>query len=458
MPVPVCYTYAIARKGIGMTRLLNRRTLLRAAAAGLGLLGAAPLIAACGTPEPAPAATAPPAAPTTTIGPERTIEVWYFDESFEELANAFRQANPAIGVHVTPNFDIEQALVRGLGSGVGLPDVCAFSDTVVAELAAQGGMLDLAAAPFDGAALKGDFVGSAWSGGTNTAGELIGVPLNVYPGSFWYRADLLAASGLESGPEALQAQLISWEALLTLAQQLRAQRPQAALLADAVGDIFYPIVLQSGGGWIDNGKLLIEERYTQAAQMALLARQQKLDADLAPGGSSFDEAMRSDQIAGLFAPSWFQGYVGDIHFNQVGKWRVIRAPGGDFTQGATYLGIPAVSQKQEAAWEFVRYCCATVEGQNTFLKSAGDFPAYKPAWQDPLYDAPVSMFGEQHVYRLWAEVAADAPIPPPNPYTREIFELVYPHVRDLVAGGGDPAQALRDAEAKIVARFPELTM
>jgi multiple sugar transport system substrate-binding protein len=141
----------------------------------------------------------------------------------------------------------------------------------------------------------------------------------------------------------------------------------------------------------------------------------------------------------------------------VGKWRVLRAPGGDFSQGARYLGIPAASAKQEAAWEFVRFCCATTEAQNAFLKAGGDLPAYMPAWQDPLYDAPVSMFGDQRAYRLWADVAAAAPVPSSTPNDVAMLDLLYPKLRDVVAAGGDAGQALRDAEAAIVAAIPGLT-
>ena len=441
-----------------MARALTRRAFLRAAAAGCGALGAGQLLTACGAAQPAAAPTAIPQAPTATVGPARTIEVWYYDDSLATLVDAFRRAHPDIAVNFRPEGDIQQALLRALRGGVGLPDVCAFSDSVASELAAQGGMLDLAAAPFDAAAIKGDFVSSAWAGGTSAEGRQIGLPLNVYPGSFWYRADILEAAGLPFAPEQLQDRLSDWEALLTLAQELRAALPETALLADAVSDVFFTMWLQQGGVWLEGTKVVIEERYTPAAQAAVLARRQQLDANLAPGGSSFDTALREGQVAGLFAPAWFQGYLSEIHFNQVGKWRVVRAPGGDFNQGAVYLGIPSASTKQEPAWEFVRYCCATVEGQNTFLKAAGDFPAYTPAWRDPLYDAPVSMFGDQHTYRLWAEVAAAAPVPSATPHDRTMYDALYPHIRDLVAGGGDPAQALRDAEAAIVARIPGLTM
>jgi ABC-type glycerol-3-phosphate transport system substrate-binding protein len=419
--------------------------------------GAASVLAACGAQQTAAMPTALPPAPTATIGPERTITVWYYADSLS-LVEAFRRANPTIAIDFQHQGDIQPALERGLRSGTNLPDVVAFDELGAQRLGAQGGMLDLGAAPFDAVALRGDFVPSAWNGATTPEGHQIGMPLNVSPGIFWYRSDILEAAGLPAVPEQLQQQLDTWDALLTLAQELRAAHPNSALLSDAVVDIFFARWLQAGGVWLDGSKVVIEERYTEAAQMAVLARRQKLDADIVPSGSSFTAAVREGQIAGLFAPGRFQGYISDVHFDQVGKWRVLRAPGGDFNQGARYLGIPAASSKQEAAWEFVRFCCGTAEAQNAFLKVGGDLPAFMPAWQDPLYDAPVSMFGDQRAYRLWAEVAAAAPVPSATPHDQTMFELLYPKVRDVVAASGNAGQALRDAEAAIVAAIPGLTV
>jgi multiple sugar transport system substrate-binding protein len=435
-----------------MSRPPSRRAFLRVAAG----LGAVSVLAACGAQQPAEIPTPVPPAPTATIGPERSITVWYYDDS-PAVVEAFQRASPTIAVDFQHQGDIQSALERGLKSGTNLPDVVAFDDLGAQRLGTHGGMVDLAAAPFDGGALKADFVPSAWSGATSAEGRQVGLPLNVSPGCFWYRADLLEAANLPSAPERLQERLSDWQALLTLAQEFRAAQPRAALLSDALQDVFFTRWLQQGGVWLDGAKVVIEERYTEAAQAAVLARRQKLDADIVPSGSSFTAAVREGQIAGLFAPGRFQGYISDVHFDQVGKWRVLRAPGGDFSQGARYLGIPAASAKQEAAWEFVRFCCATTEAQNAFLKAGGDLPAYMPAWQDPLYDAPVSMFGDQRAYRLWADVAAAAPVPSATPNDVAMLDLLYPKLRDVVAAGGDAGQALRDAEAAIVAAIPGLT-
>jgi ABC-type glycerol-3-phosphate transport system substrate-binding protein len=166
--------------------------------------------------------------------------------------------------------------------------------------------------------------------------------------------------------------------------------------------------------------------------------------------------MLAGKLAGMAAATWFQGFINERFFNTIGKWRVIPPPGGPYSRFTQFLVIPEQSQKKELAWQFVQYCCATVEGQNTFLKTSGDFPVYMPAWKDDLYNQAVPLFGDQAVYRLWADVAMAAPPGKPSPHDRAIDDVLSPKIRDVVALGNPPAQAMQDAEAAVIAAFPGL--
>jgi ABC-type glycerol-3-phosphate transport system substrate-binding protein len=193
-------------------------------------------------------------------------------------------------------------------------------------------------------------------------------------------------------------------------------------------------------------------------EQALLARTLKLDLpDVANYGSAWDEAIRNGNIAGLFAPTWFQGYISNIYSNLVGKWRSIPPPGSAFLQGAQYFGIPAKSTNQEAAWAFVKYCCAGVEGQNTLLRTSDDFPALRTAWADPLYDAPVGFFGDQRVYREWATIAESAQMLATNPYDLAIYDALNIAVRKVVDQEVDAGAALQGVEQQLMKANPGLT-
>jgi ABC-type glycerol-3-phosphate transport system substrate-binding protein len=290
----------------------------------------------------------------------------------------------------------------------------------------------------------------------NVEGKLIGMPLSVYPGTYWYRADVLEAAGLESDPAKLEQRLTDWPALFQFAKEFSAKREGGSLLPRAAFDVFFPQLTQLGGGLVEKSKLLIEEKGAAPAQQMLLARTLELDLPLVDNGTAWGDAIRDGSIAGLFAPTSFQGYISNIFSNLAGKWRSIAPPGGHFLQGAQYFAIPTASTKSDVAWEFVKYCCASVEGQNLLLSSSGDFPPLRTAWADPLYDTPVGFFGEQRVYRAWATMAQSAQMLRSSPYDSAIFDALTIALRKVLDKEIDPVAAMQDVEQQIKAANPEL--
>jgi multiple sugar transport system substrate-binding protein len=310
---------------------LGRRMALRSIITGASAFGLASLLSACGQSIPPIEATqqpvAQPEAPLATPTTEQTITVWYYDNSIRPTVDAFQQAHPTIGVDLQTFGDADQGLLRALKSGSGVPDVSVFFSVNAGAIAQGGGLADLAAAPYDAASLKSAFVASAWQGGLDTQGRLIGLPLSISPATYWYRADLLAAAGVESDPEKLRENISDWAALFSLAQEYREKQAESSLLPRVFGDVFIPQLLQQGGGLVEDSRLMLNEKATLPAQEALRARTLKLDLDLVEGGTDWDEAIRTGRIAGIFSPSWFQGYISEIYSNLVGLWRSIPVPG-----------------------------------------------------------------------------------------------------------------------------------
>src|SRR6185295_9841882 len=107
---------------------------------------------------------------------------------------------------------------------------CIFFSGFAGVLAQRGGLLPLSEAPFDAAALKDNFVAAAWNGALDEQNKLIGMPLSVYPGTYWYRADVLDAAGVESDPEKLKEQLTDWPALFAFAKAYSDKHTGSSLL------------------------------------------------------------------------------------------------------------------------------------------------------------------------------------------------------------------------------------
>jgi multiple sugar transport system substrate-binding protein len=155
--------------------------------------------------------------------------------------------------------------------------------------------------------------------------------------------------------------------------------------------------------------------------------------------------------------AWMQGGLTRDHPQTVGKWRVIHAPEKNYNWGGSFVAIPEQSKVKEAAWEFVKWACCSAEGQNVLFKATGVMPAYKPAWQDPLYDAPVDFFGGQRTYRIWTEIADNIPAILRTPNDLQLDDIVNAELTKVLKEAKDPVAAAKDAEAEALKRIPDTT-
>jgi ABC-type glycerol-3-phosphate transport system substrate-binding protein len=91
------------------------------------------------------------------------------------------------------------------------------------------------------------------------------------------------------------------------------------------------------------------------------------------------------------------------------------------------------------------------------FKQTGVMPAYKPAWQDPLYDAPVDFFGGQRTYRIWTEIADNIPAILRTSDDLQLDDIVGAELTKVLQEGKDPTQAAKDAEAEALNRVEGAT-
>ncbi|HMO59744.1 MAG TPA: extracellular solute-binding protein, partial [Roseiflexaceae bacterium] len=432
-----------------MNSKFSRRQFLRFAAGA----GGAALLAACG--QAAPSGTAPatggeaPAEAPVQGGTAVTeITFWWWDGAGQIWADEYAKVNPQVKVTFvnTPFADAHDKLLTSFAAGSGAPDVASIEIGRVGGFTARGGLADLKAAPFDGASLEKDMVAYKWTQGSTTDGRLVCMPWDIGPAGVWYRADYMEALGLPSDPEAVE-ELIShttgktWSDFFAFAKQVKdASNGATSLVASAGTDIFGATYRQQGEGWQEGNKILIEEKATRSFQLASDFRTQGLDADIDWWGAEWQTGLKERAFAGMVIAAWMQGGLTRDQPDSVGQWRIVRAPEGNYNWGGSFLSIPEQSQNKEAAWEFVKWAVASAEGQNVLFKQSGVFPAYKPAWQDPLYDAPVDFFGGQRAYRIWTEIGDNIPAIPRTPNDLQLDDIVGAELTKVLEEGKDPVQ------------------
>jgi multiple sugar transport system substrate-binding protein len=447
----------------------SRRRFLR----GVAVFGGASLLAACGTVAPSQPTTASPtgeAAPAATAAPvqgdtaKTAITFWCWIDPPEPLIAGFMSAHPNITVDYveTPNADAHDKLLTSLAAGSGAPDVAALEISRVGSFTAKGGLVDLKSAPFDAGQFQKDVVTYKWTQGSAVDGRLVAMPWDIGPAGFWYRTDLFAAAGYPTEPEAVEeligSEKKSWDEFFAFAKEFMAKSGgNTALFADAATDVYGAAYRQQGEGYIDGTKVLLEEKATRPFQLAQRARTEGLDANIEWWGAEWATGMKNDAFAGMMIACWQQTFLVREHPQTAGTWRVIRAPEANYNWGGSFMAIPEQSAQQEAAWEFVKYACASAEGQNALFQKEGIFPAYKPAWQDPLYDAPVEFFGGQRAYRVWLDIADNITASIRTPYDQQLDDIAWAELTKVLNENKDAGQAAKDAEAEALKRIEGTT-
>lgn len=147
---------------------------------------------------------------------------------------------------------------------------------------------------------------------------------------------------------------------------------------------------------------------------------------------------------------WMQSALVRNQPQTISHWRVVPAPDASYNWGGSFCAIPEQTKNAEMAWDFVQWACCSAEGQNAMFVPTGVFPAYKPAWSDPLYDAPVDFFGGQRAYRVWTNIAENVVSTVRSPYDLQADDIVNAEMSLVMNERKDPIQAMRDAEAEVL--------
>jgi multiple sugar transport system substrate-binding protein len=113
------------------------------------------------------------------------------------------------------------------------------------------------------------------------------------------------------------------------------------------------------------------------------------------------------------------------------------------------MAIPEASQNKEAAWAFIEYSMATEKAQNQMFVAVDYFPAYKPAWENPLYQDSDFYFGGQKTRALWTEIANSPGKIFTTPMDSAAEQAFLSEVARMLNEGLDPQETLEAAERAI---------
>jgi lactose/L-arabinose transport system substrate-binding protein len=410
------------------------------------------------------AVSAPPLTAASVEDPARisgTLNVWSWNiaaKSLQKLTPGFESQYSHVHVNVDmTGANMQARLLLSLASNVGAPDVSQLQTQEAPRYTVTGKLADLTAvaAPY-----AKDFPAGLWHNCVYR-GRIYAIPWDMGPCAVYYKRDLFAKYGVD--PNSIETWDDFIEAGKTILQKSHGQTKMLPLDETSLMNMFELLVQQAGGQIFDDqGRVAVNS--PQSKQVLNLIQkmiQAGIGSNVKMWGQEFMAGLSNDTIATYPIAAWFAGTIKDAAPDYGGKkesWGVFRLPamvkGGPRISnlGGSVLVIPAQCRNKAAAWAFIRYALCTREGQLAQYRNENLFPAYLPALQDPVFDAPDPFFGGQRIGRLFATDVTDLPLLNRTPDWMETVTYVNQSLSKWV-DEGMKTDALAELEQKLHRRL-----
>ncbi|MFW5683796.1 MAG: ABC transporter substrate-binding protein [Spirochaetota bacterium] len=340
------------------------------------------------------------------------IVVWGWpaaDVAFESIIEGFNELYPDINViwEMSETAAVHDSLTAAIAAGTGAPDISMIEINYIDQFALFGGLTDLLQEPFDAGRYEDQFVEYKWEQATTLEGDqLVAFPWDIGPATVFYRRDLFDAAGVPSDPESVAELLSTWEGYVETGRLVN-DPDNNVYWTDQAGNI--PYIYHSHKNLFDEElNVAIDNPDTRAAlEIAKILRNEGMDLNVDFWTEEWYSALNEGRVATTIVGSWFGGFLKSwIAADTAGNWGIAPVPEHPLQNwGGSFLAIPEQSDNKEAAWAFIEYSMASAEPQNAIFEAVDYFPAYKPAWEDDLYETGDPFFGGQPTRALWTEIA-----------------------------------------------------
>jgi multiple sugar transport system substrate-binding protein len=395
----------------------------------------------------------------TVLAQKKVITVGVFpnlDDAIKAQLPGFNKLYPNIEVKlVTLQYaDHHNALTTALATGQGLHDVEAIEIGFVGRFAEGQGFEDLNKPPYNADLYKKLFTPYTVAQATSSDGRFIAMPVDIGPGTFYYRKDILDKAGINP------ASMMTWNGYIEAGKKIKAMDKNIFLIANAADVAWINIFATVGAGegyYFDkSGKVIVDSpRFVRAFELAKQIRDAGLDAKIGAWTNEWYDGFKKGTVATQFSGAWLQGHLQNWMAPETkGLWRVQQLPEGLYgSWGGSFYGIPSASKNKAEAWTLIKYLTTNRAAQIAAFKAIGAFPALLSAQNDPVFEEGVEFLGGQKARVLWREAARKIKPVEANKYDRVANEIISTALSQVLDEGKDIKAALAEAKTLIERRM-----
>ncbi|TDQ41040.1 ABC transporter substrate-binding protein [Aureibacillus halotolerans] len=307
------------------------------------------------------------------------VTFWSFsDDIYDDIVTEFNKVYPNIKVKVVilEFGELHDKLQTTLAAGQGAPDLVQVETNQFPRYVTGGLLVDFLQEPYNAGRYQDQVSEYTWERWKSLDGkQLLGMPWDVTPGVFYYRADIFEQMGLPSEPEALGEFIQDKENFMMAAQTLAANGKFILEWRDLPVNHYGDQVgyFDSEFNWLRNDERTAElldyvKRGTQvgwAAQMSGL------------GSDEGRQLIKQGKLVAVQNGSWAARDLKKQFPEQEGQWRATRMPlGVSVGLGGSTFVMPSQSQNKEAAWAFNEWMTTSEDAWKIFVERS-----VQPSWK-----------------------------------------------------------------------------
>jgi arabinosaccharide transport system substrate-binding protein len=372
-------------------------------------------------------------------GGGNALEFWSFSPDRAGFAkavtelDAWKSAHPDVQVNfrIFPFEQMHDKLLTALVSGQGAPDIAdieisKFGLFIKGDRIPLVGLKDRIGGEIDN--IYKPAATDPWS----WQDEIYGVGNELNTVVLAYRRDVMKDAGVE-------LPFKTWDDVIAAGHKVsQGERKMFAIHDLSFGD-WYMLTQHAGTSFFDqNGDYNGDDpRSVKAMQFNHDLVYEHEIAGIAPAEANdnwfppqYLAAFAAGRFVATWGPPWHLAAFIDQVPDQKGKWEVQKLPEGlgesrpTANYGGTGQCITEQCERVDVAWDLIRTANLTKEGVLTDFKRRTIYPAYSPAYDDPLLSQPNEYFNGAKLGQIYAEVAPALPATYQSPVFPDASEAV----------------------------------
>ncbi len=372
------------------------------------------------------------AAGTETAASGEKLVVWTLADDLVDFGDRYQeQTGVEVETVVIAPEDYPTKVQTALLGGEKEPDIIVGEPQMLEDFYDAGFFANLD--DFGAKDYEGQIVDYVWEVGQDSEGIQRAISYQITPAGIYYRRDIAKDVFGTDDPDEIGKLFADYGTILKTAQTLK-DKGYRIFSSDAEMQYF-----SGDSAWVVDGTLNVSQSRYDYMDLCIALYQDDLTAyanqwstpwyqamagtvpilteevqsyaddsvDVWADEAAFAEATAGMETTEVFAfglPSWgvltMRDHVGDTS----GLWGVCAGPAYGFG-GGTYIGISSYSERQEQAWDFVKFCTLNEDTANWWIEySEGDTVSLISALEAHKDDAN-EVYGGEKLYAFWMDQA-----------------------------------------------------